>query len=178
MSQIGRLVSLSPAALSSLGHSMTAGRYGVKVSSSIRQNSVLCASLPILIGPVCGEGVVLVGKGSAQLLTPRVRASREETERTRSLPSASASSFLGCGSSPTRYRRSCPIGNKSVCKILRGNREFACASDADSAEAQSGCPAHPRVRHSRHPASRSLRLVCGEKFLDMVPPKKPESYVD
>src|SRR5438477_6829091 len=38
------------AASSSVGQSRMAGRYGLKVSSSVRQKSVLCASLPLATG--------------------------------------------------------------------------------------------------------------------------------
>ena len=52
MSQIGRLTSRSRASGARAGQSTIDGRYGLWVSSSMRQKACLCASLPRTIGPV------------------------------------------------------------------------------------------------------------------------------
>jgi hypothetical protein len=60
------------ASLSSEGQSITAGLYGLKVSSSVRQKSVLCASLPKRIGPAVKlpwpESVTAVGEFTLAIL--------------------------------------------------------------------------------------------------------------
>src|SRR5215469_11213770 len=72
MSQIGSATSRSRASSGSLGQSITAGRYGSKVSSSVLQKSRLCSSLPKRIArPDGGQGPVSIersGNASAGLL--------------------------------------------------------------------------------------------------------------
>src|SRR6516165_212425 len=55
MSQMGRLTTRSRASGSSGGQSITAGLYGSKVLSSVLQNRILCASLPMRMGDGSNE---------------------------------------------------------------------------------------------------------------------------
>src|SRR5258708_13214903 len=55
MSQMGSSTRRVRASASSLGQSITAGLYGLKVSSNVRQKSVLCASVPKRMSPAAKD---------------------------------------------------------------------------------------------------------------------------